>query len=197
MHYCRPEADHYHDYCSRQRHLQDPHRSRNKHEDDEGLHRNELSATTQTLDGPPSATLPSLIFSASSLPVEPAGIFLTSFAATFGLGCGRDICAARSGVMQDHASSSGRSDETSRYYLTCLFIPFAQTKSRQCGVSQTERIALPFLRFINDALCNHFVNNLRLARVVKLFPSTVECLAHNSRGIVVKGRPHLSKKRQD
>ena len=30
-------------------------------------------------------------------------------------------------------------------YLTCLFIPIAQTKSRQCGVSQTERIALPFL----------------------------------------------------
>ena len=52
-------------------------------------------------------------------------------------------------------------------------------KCRQSRVAQPSGIALTILDGFYDALRNHPVYDFWLARIVKVFASTVECFAHD------------------
>jgi hypothetical protein len=67
-----------------------------------------------------------------------------------------------------------------------IFALHSRPQGSQTSLAQLNRIALAFLGGINDAGGNDFVNDCRLALVVKFYASTVERLAHDLCREVVK-----------
>jgi hypothetical protein len=81
--------------------------------------------------------------------------------------------------------------------LRCLLAVIGKTKTCESIVPEPGHIPLATLGRIDDALCNHFIDDLGLAIVVERLASRVERLAHDPGRAVVRGGARLLNERQN
>jgi hypothetical protein len=86
---------------------------------------------------------------------------------------------------------------TQKRSLACLFVVIIERKRPQSGIAQSNQVAFASLGCVNDALCNDFVNDCRLAPIMKLSAGIIERFAHQLGNSIIKDGSGLSDKRQN